>query len=279
MIYREFAPHPQLAPYVECYWKADADRPPFREEESLIPDGTIELMFNFGDNYARIKDGSRQPVKGSHIIGIRQHALRISQTAHQHVFSVRFRLGGAYPQFRIPAHLLANDFWSLPDVLGKDYSLLEEQLFEAATDEQRVQIMDQFLLGRLQFDNIPHHFLLQCTTWMLQRENVSVADACKAFGVSYKAMERRFSQVAGLTPTELLKIRRFNKAILAMYSCRYESLTAVAHSCGFYDQSHFIREFKQLSGITPRHFLKEQYTIVQVIQPALAARLSKSYNL
>ncbi|MBC9934499.1 helix-turn-helix domain-containing protein [Chitinophaga qingshengii] len=279
MIYREFAPHPQLAPYVECYWKADADRPPFREEESLIPDGTIELMFNFGDNYARIKDGARQPVKGSHVIGIRQHALRISQTHHQHVFSVRFRLGGAYPLFHIPTYLLANDFWSLPDILGKDYTYLEERLYEAATDEQRVAVADRFLLDRLQFGDQTHRFLQQCTTWMLQQENVTIADTCNAFGVSYKVLERRFSQAAGLTPIELLKIRRFNKAILAMYSCRYASLTAIAYSCGFYDQSHFIREFKQLSGTTPRHFLQEQYTIVQVIQPALATRLAKSYNL
>lgn len=50
MIYREFTPHPLLAQYIECYWKADADRPPFRDTESLIPDGTIELMFNFGDD-------------------------------------------------------------------------------------------------------------------------------------------------------------------------------------------------------------------------------------
>jgi len=83
----------------------------------------------------------------------------------------------------------------------------------------------------------------------------------------------------GLTPAELLKIKRFNDAVLAMYSCRHTSLTGIAYECGYYDQSHFIREFKQLTNFTPRDFLKEQFTIVQVIQPALADRMSRLYNL
>lgn len=75
-------------------------------------------------------------------------------------------------------------------------------------------------------------------------------------------MERRFKTVMGLTPAELLKIKRFNDAVLAMYSCRHNFLTGIAYECGYYDQSHFIREFKQ-----------------QVIQPALANRMEQLYNL
>ena len=69
MEYKEYKPHHLLAGYIECYWSALADKPPFKEQESLIPDGTIELMFNFGDNYAQIKNGQSLAVKGSHVIG------------------------------------------------------------------------------------------------------------------------------------------------------------------------------------------------------------------
>lgn len=279
MIYREFTPHPQLSSFVECYWKADADRPPFKEEESLIPDGTIELLFNFGDDYNQVKNGSRELVKGSHIIGIRKQALKISQTTHQHVFSIRFRLGGTYPFFNIPVQLFANGFWSIADILGKDYKELEEQLYDAADDAERVQLADTFLLARLKFPDGHYDFARKCSQWLLSQTTMSVAETCRVFGTSYKSLERRFNQVIGMNPTELIKVRRFNNAVLAMYSCRYNSLTEVAYACGFYDQSHFIREFKQLSGCAPRQFLQEQYTIVQVIQPALADRLSKSYNL
>lgn len=279
MIYREFKPHPLLAPYIECYWKADADKPPFRDTESLIPDGTIELMFNFGDDYAQIKNGAKETVKGSHIIGIRKQALQISQTSRQHIFSIRFRPGGSYPFFHIPAHLFANGFWGIGELAGKDYRQLEERLYEAKTDHERVNITDRFLLSRPHQENDDYDFAVRSSRWLLQNPESSIAEACRVFGTHYKQMERKFSQVIGVTPTELLKIQRFNRAILTMYSCQYRSLTDVAYACGFYDQSHFIREFRLLSGFSPRQFLKEQFTIVQVIQPVLAERLSKSYNL
>ncbi|PPL02321.1 DUF6597 domain-containing transcriptional factor [Parapedobacter indicus] len=89
MIYTEYKPHTLLAPYIECYWQADADRPPFREVESLIPDGTVELMFNFGDDYHEVTGRRQARVKGSHIIGIRKRALQISQSNNlRHSISV-----------------------------------------------------------------------------------------------------------------------------------------------------------------------------------------------
>ncbi len=80
-------------------------------------------------------------------------------------------------------------------------------------------------------------------------------------------------------PSHFLKIRRFNRALSIIYSFRYDSLAEVAYESGYYDQSHFNREFRQLTGYSPGEFLKEQFTIVEVIQPALVDRLSNSYNL
>lgn len=279
MEYVEFKPHPYLAPFIECYWAARSDKPPFREQESLVPDGTIELMFNFGDNYAQIGADGKTPVKGSHLIGIRKHALLISQTNHQNIFSVRFKLGGAYAFFHIPTYLTANHFYTIDELLGKEYRELEEQLYDAADHPARVMVVDNFFLSRVKNVSAEQVFISKCTKALLQNSSLKIYELADHFNTNYKTLERKFANVIGLTPTELLKIKRFNNAILAMYSCRFSSLTDVAYECGFYDQSHFIREFKQLSGLAPRAFLQEQFTIVKVIQPALADRMSKSYNL
>lgn len=278
MEYREFQPHKHLSPFIECYWSARADHPPFRDQESLIPDGTIELMFNFGDDYTRIGEKQETTIKGSHIIGIRKQSLFISQKNKQDFFSIRFKLGGTYPIFGIPVHLFANGFFEIDTLLGKEYEELEERLWEAEDNREQVAIAERYLLQKLEDQIADYSFVDACSTHLLESSSPTIHGLAEEFNTTYKTIERKFKRVIGLTPSELLKITRFNQAVHSMYSCRYDSLSAVAQHCGYYDQSHFIREFRQLTSYTPRQFIQEQFTIVKVIQPALAERLSKSYN-
>jgi AraC-like DNA-binding protein len=276
MDYQEYKPHIHLAEFIECYWYARSDRPPFREKESLIPDGTIEMMFNFGDDYFQVIENDLTKIKGSHVIGIRNRSLSISQPGKQHFFCIRFKLGGTYPFFRLPVDLFAGRFYSLDVLLGNQLKELEERLYNAKNNESRICIADQFFLQKLYTGNGDYLFIRKCLPFLVQ--SMDIGKTAKDFNTNYKTLERRFRKVVGLSPTELLKINRFNNAVLTMYACRYDNLTSIAYSSGYYDQSHFIREFKQLTGFTPKDFLKEQFTIVQVIQPALAERMSKSYN-
>ncbi len=230
MIYTEHKPHVLLAPYIECYWQADADRPPFREVESLIPDGTIELMFNFGDDYHQVTGSSKERVKGSHVIGIRRKALRISQSSNQHIFSVRFRPGGTYPFFGIPMHLFANGFWDMHHLLGNVYTELEERLYDADAST-RIRLMDDFFLCKIRNSDTANTLAAACAGWMADYPAVPIADVCRLFNTHYKALERSFKAVIGLSPSELAKIRRFNRVILEMYSVRSRSLTEAAYTC------------------------------------------------
>lgn len=279
MKYTEYKPHPILSGCIECYWSAYAERPPFREEESLIPDGTIELMFNFGDNYFQIVDGKKKPVKGSHIIGIRREALRISQTSKQDFFCIRFRPGGTYPFFGIPAHLYANGFYTLEELIGPEYKAIEEKLFGVRDNNQRVEIMEDYLFKKFNERPEDHRFVKHCLELLDRTGRVKIGGLAEQLNTNYKTIERKFDKVVGLTPSHFLKIRRFNRALFTIYSLKHKTLTDAALDSGYYDQSHFNREFRQLSGQSPGEFLREQFKIVEVIQPALAGRLSNSYKL
>lgn len=278
MIYQEYKPCQQLSVFVECFWSAKADQPPFKEQESLIPDGTIELMFNFGDNYSQVINGQMQLIKGSHIIGIRKNTLFISQTNNQDFFSIRFKPGGFYPFFRVPAYQFANGFYQITDLFSHNLSTLENQLFEAANNMKRVEIAEHFLLQKLINSPQDSAFVRMCIKRLQTNSSCSIEHLTKHFNTNYKTIERKFLEVIGLTPSKLMSINQFNQAIHAMYSCQYKSLAEISYASGYYDQSHFIRQFKKLTSVTPRQFLEQQFTIIKVIQPALAKRLSNSYN-
>lgn len=273
MEYREFAPDRKLSPFIECYWSAVADRPPFQDQEALIPDGTIELMFNFGDSYQYLSGGGWSDVNRGHIIGIRRKALYISQANKQDFFCVRFKPGGTFPFFRIPAHHFADIILRVDELLPYEYSMLEGRLFERNEPKSRVDLLNVFFLKKLK--DIP-------VSWTTTQRFVALSQQgvfkIQDLDFHYKTLERHFKTTAGLSPEHYLKIRRFNQAVKIMYSGKFSSLTEVAYDAGYYDQSHFIRDFKRFSGQTPLQFLKSKFKIVEVIQPALADRLSKSYN-
>ena len=278
MIYREYKPSKQLIPFVECYWSAVADRPPFNENEYLIPDGTIELMFNFGDNYSQIIDNQYKAIKGSHVIGIRENALVISQTQRQDFFCIRFKPGGFFPFFKIPIYEFSNGFYQITELFDAELTTLEHKLFDAASNQERVDITEQFLLNAFPDYLEDYAFVQTCFAKLSENPACGIGELAHDFNTNYKTIERKFLDVIGLTPSKLLKIRKFNQAVHAMYSCNYKSLSEIAQVSGYHDQSHFIRHFKELARITPRQFLENQFIIVQVIQPAMAERLSKSYN-
>ncbi|MFK7932111.1 MAG: DUF6597 domain-containing transcriptional factor [Saprospiraceae bacterium] len=278
MIYREYAPHPALRPFIECYWSAVANRPPFQKVESLIPDGTIELMFNFGDDYWQVSDNQKVKVKRSHLIGIRRTALQITQSAAQNFFSIRFKTGGTYALFNIPTYKFAQQFIGLRELLDATYGELEEQLF-AANNKERVILIDQFFLKRLQsqppVQHVSAQFFMQTAA---QLEQPTIDSLASVMNMGYKKLERHFKTATGLTPRQFLKIKRFNRSVQMLYSGQFKNLTDVAYAAGYYDQAHFNRDFKQLTYQSPRQFLQAQFKIVEVIQPALAERLSKTYN-
>lgn len=199
MIYTEHKPHIFLAPYIECYWQADAERPPFREVESLIPDGTVELMFNFGDDYHEVTGSGRERIKGSHIIGIRRRALQISQSSNQHIFSVRFRPGGTYPFFGIPMHQFANGFWDLHHLMGNVHTELEDRLYHADA-AVRIRLMNDFFLRKLHNSEMAHTLAAASAGWMAGHPAAPISEVCRMFNTHYKVLERSFKAVIGLSP-------------------------------------------------------------------------------
>lgn len=84
---------------------------------------------------------------------------------------------------------------------------------------------------------------------------VSVSHLLEKLNISERQFEKRFSQTVGLSPQFYIRVRRFNEALRRMR--RFETLTDLAHSLNFYDQSHFIRDIKAFSGITPKNLAQK----------------------
>lgn len=131
---------------------------------------------------------------------------------------------------------------------------LNWRLLEATSEAQRVTLMTDFLGQQLAHEKTRDR-IVEKSLRLIHHDPgcISVKDLLDTLNISERQFERRFCQTVGVTPQFYIRIKRFNEAIRLMKTGQFESLTHVAHALNFYDQSHFIRDTKAFSGITPKH--------------------------
>ncbi len=281
MNYREFPPPPALAPYVQSFWMLRAASNPFAGTECLIPDGTIELIFNFAAPYRRTAGRTQQiedTVKGHHLVGTRAQYFTIEQFGAINHVAVRFRPGGLRPFLRVPLTELTDRIVDAAQLFGPSVRELEGRLFESGCDRQRMAILARYLCARLRRQNQPVNATLANAVQLIRRErgNLPVRDLARELGWTYKRLERLFLAQLGVTPKFFSKNMRFLTALRCLSMQTAPDWHAVTFAGGYYDQAHFIREFKEFTGYTPLQFHERRTCIADMLTPQ--DDLSNLYN-
>ncbi len=129
---------------------------------------------------------------------------------------------------------------------------LTSQLMEARNGQERITLLTSFLVARLKQEK-SRDTLVEESLRLIHANigSLHVKDLLDAFHISERQFERRFTQTVGLTPQVYLRVKRFNEAIRLIKTRRFKRLTDVAAALNFTDQSHFIRDIKAFSGMTP----------------------------
>ena len=146
--------------------------------------------------------------------------------------------------------LALNGFAELNEFAKEDLNL---RLMEARNENEQVALLTRFLVAK--FEQARTRDTLIEEGLHLIHKNVSfitVKYLLEDLNISERQFERRFSQTVGLSPQAYIRVKRFNEAIRLMKTGQYKTLTDVAHALNFYDQSHFIRDIKLFSGMTPK---------------------------
>ncbi|RPE09031.1 AraC family transcriptional regulator [Chitinophaga lutea] len=252
-MYLTFPPPPQLAAHVRMFWVFEHDVPagePYVYRS--MADGCAELIFHYKGVFS-------EPA-GS---GASHAAVVHAQSSHHRRFLTQesFGIFGAYLYPTALPHLFglaspdfSNQMPDLASVLGHEGSLLEEQIMTAAGHEERVRLLSRFLSGRLrnkeEHPTVAHIALRHI---LQHKGQLNVEELAGHICLSTRQFERTFKTYCGFSPKLYTRIIRFQQALEA-YGAKDMSLTAIGYACGYYDQSHFIREFRAFSGYHPREY-------------------------
>lgn len=148
-------------------------------------------------------------------------------------------------------------------VLAGTATEIEEKLRETEQTAGKVGLLEEFLLGLLDqgpFPDRENHLLLN----RFHSENTGIREFCRSHGVHPRTLERKFNKYVGATPKAFLRLMRFQTALNSILNSPADALTPLAHDLDFYDQPHFIKDFKAFTGSSPSRFLKEKQSVMQI---------------
>jgi AraC-like DNA-binding protein len=264
--YQEFPPSSPLLPFVECVWFLKSHRNFFKERELIIPGGRVEMIFNLGSPAVWIdsKDpcGDRSFI-GSYILGPRNRPFFVEHNGFIQMFGVRFRHGGLSPFIPLPISILINEVVQANQVLGHEIDELTSRLCESDPDLSSLNLIQNFLEKRIR-NEVDTRQALQLISWVKESDCLRLNALIEKSGVHYKKLERIFSQYTGYNPKNFTRIIRFYRALQQMKAKQF-SLTGIGLNSGYYDQPHFIRDFKAFTGKSPSQFSIENPTIANLL--------------
>jgi AraC-like DNA-binding protein len=262
MIRLTHVPGPPLSQFVHFLWLYEGYTQPHAKER-VLPTGEMQIVINLLDDrtciYERDDIERCQVFRGSVLSGAHSEYQVITTAMQASVIGVAFKPGGAFPFLRMPAGELRDTTVALETLWGGVAANLRDRLLEAPTHRDRFRILEHALLSEFArgFDQHPAVDFAVCR-FMDQPHVATVAGVANEIGLNPKRFIQVFRDQTGFTPKVFCRIRRFQQALDRIAGVRTVDWANVALDCGYFDQAHFIHDFRAFSGINPTTYLAHQ---------------------
>lgn len=227
--------------------------------QRIVPNGLMELMFYLGERPTSM-DASKNLTENTIVSGQQKGFYDIAVSGKLSLFSISFLPYGAKMFFGIPS----NDFFDcnipLRYLLKDGVERLEDNLFEADTFEAKICIVEAFLVALLKRNAKEYELgrIVKSISLINQSKGlIGIDELSSSACLSRKQFERAFSDYIGTSPKQFLRTIRFQYSLYEKQRNKNIDLTELAYSCGYYDQSHMINDYKLLSGKTPTQYFSE----------------------
>ena len=258
MQFQFIQPHEALKPYIKHYWTMESSTFESDVCERVIPTANVQLMFHYRKPFVvKNNDSTLTHQPKSIISGINNSYFDVSTSGQAGVIAVVFNPTGACHFFRFPLMEVENQSVNLRDIFNKEIMQIEEKICNETLMGKRIEVIEEFLLQKLLPIHNSNLILIQNSLNLLKqnRGQISALELSGKLSVTTKSLERKFSALLGKTPKQFIKLIRFQEVVLDISRNRNIDLTEYAYRYGYFDQSHFIKDFKNYTGYTPKEFL------------------------
>lgn len=266
MIFCRHVPSEPLVRFIDWFWFfEDFDRP--HRCEHVLPEGTLELVIDLRDEPRRLfhrDDTSRHTTfRRGWLSGTHSQYIVIDALPGASMIGVHFKAGGATPFLGLPAEELRDQVVELDSIWGSSAWEMRDRLLAARGPRAKFCLLEELLLALLSRDKADatrrRRISWALGQFLQSSDGLSIRAVVDKLGMSHKHFIDQFQQQVGLTPKLFCRVRRFQEVLSRVKSRQKIQWSEIACSCGYFDQSHFVRDFHNFSGLSPAAYLTHDW--------------------
>ncbi|HEX9513942.1 MAG TPA: helix-turn-helix domain-containing protein [Puia sp.] len=266
MEFRHFSPSDILKPYIKCYYIFESDSD-IEFEDTVFPSGGMEAIFNLGEGtWESSVDNKFLQTPPIELWGQITKPLAIKSKGRQTMLGIRFHTHSAACFISDEIGAYNDQVADLCTIIGSPVKTLYSQLLETTALNGRIALIESFLLKRLAGSEKKSFRIDKVANILtsIQRDSAdnNLSTIASRHGITPRYLHKLIYRHTGLSPKSLNKISRFQLS-LRLIAKNEHPLTSIAYDCGYFDQSHFIRDFKSFTGITPSAYLENKFPVNQ----------------
>jgi AraC-like DNA-binding protein len=252
-------PHPLLKSYIDKMWLFESSgKMPAADLKLVVPNGHIKLSVAFRNGIVASVNGKsftskEQNISLTGLIDV-PVILDVEEDVATGTIVVEFNPQGAYRFFQISLNDIKNQIHPLTDIIGIVGKQLEEQISNIESIDDKIVLLQQFLLKQFMLqseDSIFEYCVAKITS---SKGKITIKELEKKTGYSSRWLNMKFADKLGISPKNLSTIIRFNQYYNAVANNNEMDFMQNAFYDHYYDQSHFLKEFKRFTGLSHSGF-------------------------
>jgi AraC-like DNA-binding protein len=241
----------QLLPYVKHLIISENEN---ADTYKVLPGTALVIGFQYRGKLSYTDKGQNTPLAAAGITGLRDSYRMFNNTAGVGSILVFFREHGAARFIRTPLNELFDESLPLAHFFERSaLSEIEERLAAAADDSARIKLVEDFLIKQLH-EREPDMLVARALDHIhASKGTIRMTELAGLLNTSASPLEKRFRQEVGASPKKFSMIVRAQNVLAAMDKGQQHYAEYLA---SYYDQAHFIKDFKKFAAITPEQYLK-----------------------
>lgn len=252
MKFETHIPTELLRPFVKAYTIIESENGTLNR---VVPSTSFALAFRFRGQISYLNDDNKAILPPAAFSGLRKSVRLINYAPRSAALIVLFRETGTSAFFKLPLHELFEQSISLDNFFPlAEISQVEERLAESGSNASKIAVIERFLLSKI-ICHTPDALVPEAISRIYAANgNIRMKESANSLYISQDAFEKRFRKIAGATPKQFSRIVKMNAVIRQHHIDT--SFLDIAFENGYYDQSHFNKDFRIFTGQTPGDFFK-----------------------